>query len=147
MYSILGNVCTKKSESLVLTIDTISTADVTEVAAEDIQHDQEYVVPVLVGTPGVVLHLDLDTGSSDLWVWSSELRIDTQRHVSTTSIPFTVLLNLLEHIHTRGVRYCRGTRGGILGNIVWRWLQRQCTFSEKGLRLTYAMLTGKCLHR
>ncbi|GJJ14110.1 hypothetical protein Clacol_008367 [Clathrus columnatus] len=53
---------------------------VTEVAAEDIQHDQEYVVPVLIGSPGVVLHLDLDTGSSDLWVWSSELRIDTQRH-------------------------------------------------------------------
>ncbi|KAF7789447.1 hypothetical protein EIP86_000392 [Pleurotus ostreatoroseus] len=35
--------------------------------------DSEYVVPVTVGTPGVTVHLDFDTGSSDLWIWSSEL--------------------------------------------------------------------------
>ena len=44
-----------------------------EVPAESFQNDLEYVVPVTIGTPGVTLNLDLDTGSSDLWVWSSEL--------------------------------------------------------------------------
>jgi hypothetical protein len=33
----------------------------------------EYVVPVTVGTPGITANLDFDTGSSDLWIWSSEL--------------------------------------------------------------------------
>lgn len=33
----------------------------------------EYVVPVTIGTPGVTVNLDFDTGSSDLWIWSSEL--------------------------------------------------------------------------
>ncbi|EMD40330.1 hypothetical protein CERSUDRAFT_79992 [Gelatoporia subvermispora B] len=44
-----------------------------EVPAESIQNGMEYVVPVTIGTPGVTLNLDFDTGSSDLWVWSSEL--------------------------------------------------------------------------
>ncbi|PCH40757.1 acid protease [Wolfiporia cocos MD-104 SS10] len=48
-----------------------------EVAAESIQngalYNMEYVVPVSIGTPPVTLHLDFDTGSSDLWVWSSEI--------------------------------------------------------------------------
>lgn len=44
-----------------------------EVPAESIQNDMEYVVPVKIGTPGVTVNLDFDTGSSDLWLWSSEL--------------------------------------------------------------------------
>jgi len=64
-----------------------------EVPAEDVQNDLEYVVPVQIGTPGVTLKLDFDTGSSDLWVWSSELRANSSGHtiykpsVSSTSKP------------------------------------------------------------
>ncbi|KZT39402.1 acid protease [Sistotremastrum suecicum HHB10207 ss-3] len=44
------------------------------VSAEDIQNDSEYACPVIIGTPAVTLTLDFDTGSSDLWVWSTETR-------------------------------------------------------------------------
>ncbi|KAJ7616065.1 acid protease [Roridomyces roridus] len=53
-----------------------------DVPAESVQNGAaEYIVPVKIGTPGVTLHLDFDTGSSDLWVWSSELtRVSTSGH-------------------------------------------------------------------
>lgn len=52
---------------------TSSTGTEGEVPAEDIQNDSLYLCEVGVGTPEQKLYLDFDTGSSDLWVWSTEL--------------------------------------------------------------------------
>jgi Eukaryotic aspartyl protease len=50
-----------------------------EVGAQDMQNDSLYLCPVQIGTPAQTLLLDFDTGSSDLWVWSTELPASQQK--------------------------------------------------------------------
>lgn len=50
-----------------------STGQTGDVPAEDVQNDSEYLCEVAIGTPAQTLNLDFDTGSADLWVWSTEL--------------------------------------------------------------------------
>ncbi|RMD41014.1 hypothetical protein DV735_g4117, partial [Chaetothyriales sp. CBS 134920] len=48
-----------------------------QVTADDQQNDAYYISPVQIGTPAQTVHLDFDSGSSDLWVWSTELSKST----------------------------------------------------------------------
>ena len=48
-------------------------AEAGDVPAEDQQNDSQYLCHVTIGTPGQTFLLDFDTGSADLWLWSTEL--------------------------------------------------------------------------
>ncbi|KAJ5504079.1 hypothetical protein N7463_006953 [Penicillium fimorum] len=51
--------------------------EVGQADAHDVQNDSMYLAEVGIGTPEQKLSLDFDTGSADLWVWSTELSSKT----------------------------------------------------------------------
>ncbi|OQO06229.1 hypothetical protein B0A48_08817, partial [Cryoendolithus antarcticus] len=57
-----------------------------EVPATDVEENALYLVPVAIGTPAQTLNLDFDTGSSDLWVWSTELPATTTKNAKGHTI-------------------------------------------------------------
>ncbi|KAH8701918.1 putative aspartic endopeptidase [Talaromyces proteolyticus] len=57
-----------------------------DVPSEDVQNDTEYLAQVSIGTPAQTFKLDFDSGSADLWVWSTELPSGTKSSGSSHSI-------------------------------------------------------------
>ncbi|PIG69591.1 aspartic endopeptidase (AP1) [Aspergillus arachidicola] len=51
----------------------VAGAQTGKVPADDPQNDSLYLAPVSIGTPAQTVNLDFDTGSADLWVWSTNL--------------------------------------------------------------------------
>ena len=61
----------------VLQKQTPGATEAGNVPAEDQQNDSQYLCHVKIGTPGQTFLLDFDTGSADLWLWSTELPSST----------------------------------------------------------------------
>lgn len=76
------------------------------------QYDSEYLTPVSVG--GQTLNLDFDTGSSDLWVFSTELPAASQSGHSVYN-PATSTTKKLLSGYTWSISY--GDGSGASGNV------------------------------
>ncbi|CAE6429822.1 unnamed protein product [Rhizoctonia solani] len=90
----------------------------TVVRANDIQNDTEYACPVTIGTPGVTLTLDFDTGSSDFWVWSSEFRASRAQlegHQIYNPRDITIKKQAVEVAQELSDEFLRGGSDGLLG--------------------------------
>jgi len=70
--------------------------------------DIAWVTPVTIGTPPQTLHLDFDTGSSDLWVFSSHLPASQIRGQALYSPPKSTSSQLLTN-HTWSISYGDGS--------------------------------------
>ncbi|KAJ4296048.1 hypothetical protein N0V88_004750 [Collariella sp. IMI 366227] len=93
---------------------TNETNDAGEVSAVPQLFDVEYLAPVEIGTPPQTLMLNFDTGSSDLWVFSSETPTNQQGGQKLYQIEESSTAQRLDN-HTWSIRYGDGSRSS--GNV------------------------------